>query len=71
MRCHGEKAGNILKLLGILVCFLLLLALMFFDFIDLMIPGSFPDWVYVAELIALGVIGVLEILNFTKEFRKK
>ena len=40
-----EKLWNALKLVGILVCFVLFVAFLFIDIIDLIIPGGFPDWV--------------------------
>ena len=65
-----KKAANILKLAGIIVCSILFLWLMVFDIIDWLVPGNFPDWLYAAAWIALGMIAVLEILNFIKDLQK-
>ena len=59
-----KKFWNVLKLVGILICFVLLLAFLFFDIIDWIIPGSFPNWVYVADLAVSVVIAVLALVMF-------
>lgn len=59
-----KKIWNVLKLSAILVCILLLLAFLFFDIIDWIIPGSFPNWVYVADLAVSALIAVLALVMF-------
>ena len=56
-----------LKFVVFLAFIALFLGLMFFDIIDWLIPGDFPDWVYVAELIVFGALGVMEIVTFFKD----
>lgn len=65
-----KKFWDILKFAGILVCIVLFISFQFFDIIDLIIPGDFPDWVYVVELIAWAVFGVAALVVFIKERRK-
>ena len=65
-----KKLWNALKLVGILVCFVLFVAFLFIDIIDLFIPGDFPDWVTWAELTIWAIIGVFAIANFVKKRNK-
>lgn len=65
-----KKIWNALKLVGILGCFVLFVAFLFIDIIDLIIPGDFPDWVTWAELIAWAIIGVVAIVDFIKKKKK-
>lgn len=66
-----NKLCNILKLAGLIVCFVLLLAFLFIDIIDLIVPGDFPDWVFVAEIVVWVTIGVSALVSFIKNACKE
>ena len=59
-----KKFWNVLKLIGILVSFVLLLAFLFFDIIDWIVPGSFPNWVYVTDIAVSALILVICLAVF-------
>ena len=65
-----KKLWNAMKLVGILACFVLFVAFLFVDIIDLFIPGDFPDWVFWAELIIWAIIGIFALANCIKEWNK-
>lgn len=65
-----KKLWDILRFAGLLVGIVLLVVFMFFDLIDLIVPGDFPNWLYNVCLIAWAVFGVGEIVVFVKQWKK-
>ena len=65
-----KKHCNTLKLVGILICSVLLVGFLFIDIIDLFIPGDFPNWVTWLELTIWAIIGVFAIVDFVKKRNK-
>ena len=65
-----KKFTDILKLSGILICLALLLMFAFFDIVDLVIPGDFPDWLYVTELVVWAIFGVFALVMYIRKRRK-
>ena len=62
-----KKFWNVLKLIGILVCIVFILWLLLFDIIDRIVPGNFPNWVYVIDLAATALFIVLALADFIKK----
>lgn len=62
---------NVLKLAGVFICIALLIAFMFFDIIDWLIPGDFPEWVYVVEIAAWVIFAVVALVVFIRKRREQ
>ena len=62
-----KKCLPMLSFTVILVCIVLLLVFIFFDIIDWIVPGSFPNWVYVAEEAVWAAIGVFSLVMLIKK----
>ena len=63
-----KKIWNVLKLIGIFAGVALILWCLFFDLIDWLSPGSFPNWVYTADLGVHAVILVDALVIFISDY---
>lgn len=66
-----KKFWNALKFAGVTVGFVLFVAFLFFDIIDLIIPGDFHVWVYVVVLIAWAAYGICFLVTTIKKWRSQ
>ena len=66
-----KRILQVVKIVGVFLCISLLPVFMFFDVIDWLIPGDFPEWVYGMEIIAWVAFGVTALIVFVKKWRKQ
>ena len=66
-----RRFWSVLKFVGILVGIVFVVTVMFIEILDLMVPGDFPDWVYVVEMDVWAVVGVFYLVMLIKEGSKR
>jgi hypothetical protein len=66
-----KKFWYTLRFAGICVGIVLFAAFIFFDIIDLIVLGDFPDWLYVVVLISWAVYGVCFLVTTIKKWRSQ